>query len=159
MPSARLGCCKRVQSHMRELWRLLSPCRDACTQNLGLFGKKYIPGSQRAGWDGTGVECPAGTVAARTRTAQETSCARGQSSPALLCSQRAGEALDPCTKGEKNLQRPTRDKRECQQPHLRCSWLGVQGAGTREVTTATLLPAIPNAAFPLVGVLVSPELF
>lgn len=67
--------------------------------------------------------------------------------------------LTPAQRGRKNLQRPTRDKRECQQPHLRWSWLGVQGVGTREVTTATLLPAIPNAAFPLVGVLVSPDFF
>lgn len=77
MPTARLSCCKRVQSHIRELGRLLSPCRDVCTQTPGLLGKKYIPGSQRAGWNGNGVGSPAGTVAAHTRTAQETSWCRG----------------------------------------------------------------------------------
>lgn len=37
--------------------------------------------------------------------------------------------------------------------------LGVQGAGTGEATTAMLLLIIPSAAFPLVRVLVSLELF
>ena len=37
--------------------------------------------------------------------------------------------------------------------------LRVQGAGTRELTTAMLLHVIPSAAFPLVRVLVSLELF
>lgn len=114
MSTARLSCCKRVQSHTRELGRLLAPCRDVCTQTLGLWGKKYIPGSQRAVWNGNGVGCPAGTVAAHTSTGDLmvlwARVARFSFAPAPVQPEswrkdegRGGEALDPCTKGKEEL--------------------------------------------------------
>lgn len=119
---------------MREVWRVLSPCRGVCML-LGPLGKKYMPGSQRAG----GMVLMWGVLLGQWQHTpgqyRRLHCAVGQSRPVLFCiiscaarelekgwGERWGRVpLTSAQRGRKNLQSPIRNKHEFQQQHLRCS--------------------------------------